>query len=79
MNRWQSIAWSLVAWLSVAQMAPTHDLPANGDRPYQLNIVLKVADKPVFTKVYRERLQREIGDSFQAALGDLGEVKSKHV
>jgi hypothetical protein len=65
----------LIGWLTVAQLAPAQDLPANGEVPYQLDIVLRVADKPVFTKVYRERLRREIGDSFQAALGDLGEVR----
>jgi hypothetical protein len=74
MKRWQSIAWSLIGWVAIAQMAPAQNLPTNGDVPYQLNIVLRVAYKPVFTKVYRERLRREIGDSFQAALGDLGEV-----
>jgi len=75
MRCWQCIAWVLLGWLTVAQFARSQDLPTNGDVPYQLNIVLRVADKPVFTKVYRERMRREIGDSFQAALGDLGEVR----
>jgi hypothetical protein len=75
MRRCQSIALVLSSWLAFDQIACAQSLPTDSDLPYQLNIVLKVADKPVFTKVYRERLRREIGDSFQAALGDLGEVK----
>src|SRR5690348_12627897 len=69
------IVCSLMGWLCAGQISRAQSLPTDGGRPYQLDIVLSLAEKPVFTKVFRERLRREIGDSFQAALGDLGEVK----
>jgi hypothetical protein len=43
--------------------------------PYQLQVVLQLADHPLLTKVFENRLRREIRDGVQAGLGDLGRVE----
>src|SRR5579862_965751 len=43
--------------------------------PYQLRVVLRVADHPNFTDYYRRDLQRELHGQLQAALGALGAVE----
>jgi hypothetical protein len=40
------------------------------ESPYQLNVVLHVADHPFLTRIFKEQVQRELHDSIQAALGD---------
>jgi hypothetical protein len=42
--------------------------------PYQLHIVLHVAEHRLLTPVFRDRVERELHDTVQAALGDLGQV-----
>jgi hypothetical protein len=42
--------------------------------PYQVKVVLNFGDHRVFTKDFREQVQREIHDGLQAALGDMGQV-----
>jgi hypothetical protein len=44
------------------------------DRPYDLQIVVHVADHRLLTDVFRERVTRELRDSLQAELGDLARV-----
>jgi hypothetical protein len=44
-------------------------------RPYELHIVLHVADHKLLTDVFRERVGRELRDGMQAALGELATVK----
>ena len=48
--------------------------------PYELEIVLDLGKHRQLTPVFRERVERELGDSLQEALGDLARVKvvSKH-
>jgi hypothetical protein len=50
-------------------------LEAEADTPYRLHVVLWLQDNPLFTPVFQARIQREIRDSFAAALGDLGLVE----
>lgn len=38
-------------------------------KPYKLTVVLRVADHPLLTTVFKEQLQRELGDSLRDALG----------
>jgi hypothetical protein len=47
---------------------------ADLERPYQLQIVLHVAEHRLLTSVFRERVARELRDGMQAALGDLARV-----
>jgi hypothetical protein len=56
-------------WLP-ARAAADADL----DRPYQLQIVLHVAEHRLLTDVFRERVARDLRDGMQAALGDLARV-----
>src|SRR5438128_1571276 len=44
-------------------------------KPYQLTVVLHVADNRLLTDVFRDRVERELLDGLQAALGDLAVVK----
>jgi hypothetical protein len=47
-------------------------------KPYQLQIVLYVAKHRLLTPIFRERVERELRDSLQAALGDLAYVSVSH-
>jgi hypothetical protein len=44
-------------------------------KPYQLTVVLHVADNRLLTDAFRERVERELREGLQAALGELGDVK----
>jgi hypothetical protein len=44
------------------------------ERPYQLQIVLHVAEHRLLTDVFRDRVARELRDGMQAALGELARV-----
>jgi hypothetical protein len=46
--------------------------------PYDLTIVVHVAENRMLTDVFRGRIERELHDGFQAALGDMGRVKVTH-
>src|SRR5260370_15979773 len=50
-------------------------LPAEATKPYRLQVVLHVAEHPILTGVFQERVQRELHDSLQAALGGLARVE----
>jgi hypothetical protein len=45
------------------------------DKPYQLRVVLGVADQRLLTDVFKEQVERELRDGLQAALGDLATVE----
>jgi hypothetical protein len=44
-------------------------------KPYKLTVVLHVADNRLLTVPFQERVERELREGLQAALGDLGDVK----
>jgi tetratricopeptide (TPR) repeat protein len=44
------------------------------NKPYDLTIVVHVAENRLLTDVFRKRIERELHDGFQAALGDMGRV-----
>jgi tetratricopeptide (TPR) repeat protein len=44
------------------------------NKPYDLTIVVHVAENRLLTDVFRKRIQRDLHDGFQAALGDMGHV-----
>jgi hypothetical protein len=48
--------------------------------PYDLRIVVHVAENRLLTDVFRKNIERELRDGFQSALGDMGrvEVTDKH-
>ncbi|MFL5241935.1 MAG: hypothetical protein ACJ8FY_07485 [Gemmataceae bacterium] len=50
-------------------------LDAEADKPYQVQIVLHFGDQRLLTRDFKDQVQREIGESMQAALGDLGQVQ----
>jgi len=54
--------------LSPAQLDPEKN------SPYQLQLVLRVADHPPFTPVFKEQVKRELQAALQDALGDLAKV-----
>ena len=43
--------------------------------PYDLTLVVHVAENRLLTDVFRKRIQRDLHDGFQAALGDMGRVR----
>ena len=45
---------------------------------YQLQVVLRVANHPLLTPIFREQVERELRDSVQAALGNLAFVSIVH-
>jgi hypothetical protein len=44
-------------------------------KPYRLRVVLHVARHKLLTDVFRQQVERELGDGLQAALGDLARVE----
>src|SRR5436305_1147134 len=48
-------------------------LDADAKKPYQVTVVLHIAEHRLLTKDFRDRVEREIRDGLQAALGDLAE------
>jgi hypothetical protein len=46
--------------------------------PYNLHIVVHVAENRLLTGVFRDSIERELHDGFQAALGDMGRVRVDH-
>jgi hypothetical protein len=46
--------------------------------PYHLHIVVHVAQNRLLTDVFRDRIERELRDGFQGALGDMGRVTVTH-
>jgi hypothetical protein len=50
-------------------------LDAETKKPYKLTVVLHVADNRLLTDAFQERVERELREGLQAALGDLGDVK----
>jgi hypothetical protein len=53
---------------------PAARADAELNKPYELHIILHVADHRLLTDVFRERVGRELRDGLQEALGDLGRV-----
>jgi hypothetical protein len=75
MNANIPLARLLVAILAGILTAPrAHALDAESDKPYQLQVVLHVSEHRMLTEVFRDRLKRELRDSLQGALGNLGRV-----
>jgi tetratricopeptide (TPR) repeat protein len=56
------------------------ELDPQADKPYHLRVVLGIGEHRLLTPVFQERVERELGESLQAALGDLAvvEVTRKH-
>jgi hypothetical protein len=48
------------------------------NNPYKLHIVVHVAPNRLLTDVFRDRIERDLHDGFQAALGDMARVKVDH-
>ncbi|HTU90298.1 MAG TPA: hypothetical protein VMF69_09510 [Gemmataceae bacterium] len=62
------------------QVAAALALPATAqaqsdlNEPYNLTIVVHVAENRLLTDVFRRRIERDLHDGFQSALGDMGHV-----
>src|SRR5207244_3018745 len=54
---------------------PAAGLPTEANKPYRLQVVLRIAEHPILTDVFQKQVQRELQDSLQAALGDLAKVE----
>jgi hypothetical protein len=50
----------------------------DADKPYKVQLVLRVADHRLLTPLFKEQLERELKDSLQAALGEMGTVSVVH-
>jgi hypothetical protein len=60
--------WGAPAYGDPPQLDPELNLP------YRLHVVLHVAKHRLLTPIFRDQVERELGDSIQAALGDLALV-----
>ncbi len=63
--------------LAVLLVAPPGNCAeaAATSRPYKLTVVLDVAKNRVLTDVFRQQVERELGEGLQAALGELADVE----
>jgi hypothetical protein len=48
------------------------------DKPYELQVVLHIVDHRALTPVFRDQLERQLGDGLQAAYGELVHVSVVH-
>jgi hypothetical protein len=48
------------------------------DKPYHLQVVLRIARNRLLTQVFRDQVERQLQDSLQGALGDLAQVEIVH-
>ncbi|HTU20163.1 MAG TPA: hypothetical protein VMG10_19015 [Gemmataceae bacterium] len=65
--------------LGVALILPaTAQAQSELNKPYNLHIVVYVAENRLLTDVFRDRIERELHDGFQAGLGDMGRVTVSH-
>jgi hypothetical protein len=58
-----------------ALAAPPARAQSDLKKPYQLKVVLHVARHRLLTEIFRQRLERELRDGLQGALGELGHVE----
>jgi hypothetical protein len=66
-------------FLCTAALAPpAAQAQSELNKPYDLTIVVHVAENRLLTDVFRKRIERELHDGFQAALGDMGRVTVTH-
>jgi hypothetical protein len=82
MNPYRRTAALLLAALCPLCLAgrSAADFGPDVDKPYHLRVVLGIAEHRLLTPIFQEQVQRELGDSLQAALGGLAtvEVVRKH-
>jgi hypothetical protein len=48
------------------------------DKPYKVQLVLRFAEHRFLTDAFKDKVERELKDSLQAALGEMGEVEVVH-
>lgn len=67
----------LLGILLIAACAPATraGLDPELDQPYRLQVVLYMSDNRVLTDVFRDKVQQDLRDSLQAALGKLARVE----
>jgi hypothetical protein len=70
-----SAAIVLALWPSNAVAQAPRPAESDAKTPYDLQVVLHLADNPALTDVFSDRLQRELKDSLQADFGDLVHVQ----
>jgi hypothetical protein len=73
-RRWRS---GLVLGIAAAFVSSA-SAQGEASKPYELHIVVHVAQNRLLTDVFRDRIERELHDGVQAALGDMGRVKVMH-
>src|SRR5713101_3176280 len=72
------VLWLLsfvLPWCSLCLCGKSFALDPETDKPYELRVVLGVADQRLLTDVFKEQVERELRDGLQAALGDLATVE----
>src|SRR5258708_2794529 len=70
-----SAAFFLDASSSDAAAQAPRSAESDAKTPYELQVVLHLADNPSLTDVFYDRLERELTDSLQADFGDLAHVQ----
>ncbi|HZZ77506.1 MAG TPA: hypothetical protein VFE62_03245 [Gemmataceae bacterium] len=63
--------WVLLAFAASTARA---DLDAQVKTPYQLKVVLRIGANRVFTPLFQDQLQRELGNQLKISFGDLARI-----
>lgn len=66
------------AFFVLGVVPPASALDPAPRTPYQLQVVLRIAEHRLLTPVFKGQVERELHDSLQSALGDLGQVSVVH-
>lgn len=78
MNPQRFVRMSLAILMAVLGLPATAPAQSEVSKPYELLIVVHVAPNRLLTDVFRDRVERELHDGFQAALGEVGRVRVTH-
>jgi hypothetical protein len=66
---------AIIFWLWMAATVPGAGLDPEMKAPYRLRVILMFSDSRVITALFKDQVQREVTDSFQTALGNMGQVE----
>src|SRR5438105_228095 len=65
----------LFAWCLLPLSSARGALDPESNKPYHLQVVLRIAENRLLTPVFRDLVERELRQSLQAALADLARVE----
>lgn len=73
-SNFQFVIYNLIVLLAAPSFSQAA-LDPELKKPYHLRVILRIAEKPQFTDIFREQVKREVHDSIQLGLEELGRAE----